>query len=327
MSEQNAVAVRENEEVRLSAKDIDILVTVGALPKDCPPDVVSFFARACAESRLSPFKRQIHIIKRWSKNGDRYTIQTGIDGYRAIANRTGQYAGNDDYRFDDSKSEYEMIQAHRRGPTTATSTVYRVVGGIRCPFSATARWEEYCPEEKQAFMWNKMPFLMLGKCAEALALRKAFPEELGGIYTDEEMAQADKTNTLPKNTSTPQGDVTSFGEAKPQSPSSLPKDPPKGSTKQRDASGEVGAKAEDMLLVDYTVEDRKSKQGKAYTVWTARFKTDSDADFTAGTIKSNIGESLGMFKGELCTIKYKAGKFQGTYELLAITNAKDDLPM
>ena len=69
-------------------------------------------------------------------------------------------------------------------------TVYKIVGGQRCGFTATARWDQYFPGEKQGFMWKKMPHLMLGKCAEALAIRKAFPAELSGLYTQEEMQQA-----------------------------------------------------------------------------------------------------------------------------------------
>jgi hypothetical protein len=61
---------------------------------------------------------------------------------------------------------------------------------MKCPFAAEARWDEYCPEEYLAAMWRKMPHVMLDKCAEALALRKAFPAELGGLYTREEMAQS-----------------------------------------------------------------------------------------------------------------------------------------
>jgi hypothetical protein len=67
--------------------------------------------------------------------------------------------------------------------------VYKLVGGLRCAFSSSARWKEYCQEASP--MWKKMPFLMLAKCAEALALRKAFPAELSGVYTHEEMMQAD----------------------------------------------------------------------------------------------------------------------------------------
>lgn len=181
------------QQYKLSNTDIDTLVQVGVIPKDTPASAISMYSKFCAESNLSPFKKQVHLVKRWTKDGDRYTIQTGIDGYRAIANRTGQYAGNDDYRFDEGLTEYEAVKNKRNPPTTATATVYRIVSGVRCPFSSTARWDEYVQQGKNGVspMWSKMPYLMLGKCAEALALRKAFPEEIGGVYTDEEMQQAD----------------------------------------------------------------------------------------------------------------------------------------
>jgi hypothetical protein len=69
-------------------------------------------------------------------------------------------------------------------------TVYKMIAGQRCPFTATARWDQYYPGDSQGFMWRKMPHLMLGKCAEGLALRKAFPAELAGAYVKEEMDQA-----------------------------------------------------------------------------------------------------------------------------------------
>src|SRR5439155_25197223 len=130
------------------------------------------------------------LIKRNTKTGPRYTMQTGIDGFRTIADRSKVYAGNDEPKFDEGLNEYQMIEARRQAPTTATVTVYKAVGGLRCPFTATAKWEEYCPPQGQTHMWDKMPFLMLSKCAEALALRKAFPDELSGIYADEEMGRA-----------------------------------------------------------------------------------------------------------------------------------------
>jgi phage recombination protein Bet len=131
----------------------------------------------CASKRygLNPIANQIYPQLR----GNNMTITTGIDGYRLIADRTGKYAGNDDPVFDDEAQ-----------PRKATVTVYKIVGGQRCGFTATARWDQYFPGEKQGFMWKKMPHLMLGKCAEALAIRKAFPAELSGLYTQEEMQQA-----------------------------------------------------------------------------------------------------------------------------------------
>jgi len=95
-------------------------------------------------------------------------------------------------------TEYEMLKDNKMKPETATATVYKMIDGVRCPFSATARWKEYYPGEKQGFLWDKMPFLMLGKCAEALALRKSFPCELSGVYTTEEMGQADTTSVEPE---------------------------------------------------------------------------------------------------------------------------------
>jgi phage recombination protein Bet len=135
---------------------------------------LALFLHQCKRTGLDPLARQIYCIKR----GGKATIQTGIDGYRLIADRTGVYAGNDDPRFEGDEDGH---------PLKATVTVWKLVGGQRCGFTATARWSEYKAEGP---MWGRMPYLMLGKVAEALALRKAFPADLSGLYTDEEMDQA-----------------------------------------------------------------------------------------------------------------------------------------
>lgn len=139
---------------------------------------------------LDPLSNQIHFVKRNTKNGPMVAIQTGIDGYRAIAHRTGLLAGVNDAYFDDGKTEYEMKKANIEHPETATVIVKKRVGNQIVESSATAGWDEYYPGGKGDFMWRKMPYLMLAKCAEALALRKAFPDDLSGIYTDAEMDQA-----------------------------------------------------------------------------------------------------------------------------------------
>ena len=145
----------------------------------CPgisdPDLLHF-GMVCQRTGLDPFARQIYAIMR----GNKMTIQTGIDGYRLTAARSGVLAGIDDAEYDSEESD---------NPRWARVTVYRMVQGVRCPFIAKARWSEY--RQASSPMWKTMPYLLLGKCAEALALRKAFPAELSGMYTNDEMMQAD----------------------------------------------------------------------------------------------------------------------------------------
>lgn len=150
------------------------------IAKGATDDELALFLGQCRRTGLDPFAKQIYLVKRWDskKQQEVMAIQVGIDGYRLIADRTGKYSGNDDPIFD---SEAE--------PKKATVTVYKNIDGARCAFTATARWEQYYPGEKQGFMWKRMPHLMLGKCAEALALRKAFPAELSGLYIAEELDQ------------------------------------------------------------------------------------------------------------------------------------------
>lgn len=143
---------------------------------------LELFLHACKRTGLDPLMKQIYAIKRKNNktNTEDMSIQTGIDGYRLIADRTGKYAGSD---------EPQYLIAEDGWPDVASVTVTKLVDGIPCKFTASARWKEYSQEFSP--MWKKMPFLMLGKCAEALALRKAFPAELSGVYTHEEMMQAD----------------------------------------------------------------------------------------------------------------------------------------
>jgi len=156
-------------------------------------DELQLFLYTCKRTGLDPLARQIHMVKRWNAQARREvaTIQTGIDGYRLIADRTGKLAGISDPIYG-----AENAEGH---PASATVTVRKIVGSNICDFTASARFSEYVqtykPKDSNKIalspMWAKMPFLMLGKCAEALALRKAFPADLSGVYTAEEMAQAD----------------------------------------------------------------------------------------------------------------------------------------
>ncbi|MCP5016910.1 MAG: phage recombination protein Bet [Ketobacter sp.] len=170
-----------------------IALIKNTVAKNADDNQLALFLHQATRTGLDPLAKQIHCVMRWNKDARRYdmSIQTAIDGYRLIADRTGRYAGNDAPLFDDSLTEYQHLKANNgKPPMVATATIYKIVAGQRVPFTASAAWEAYAPKGKQAFMWRKMPHLMLGKCAEALALRKSFPAELSGVYVREEMEQA-----------------------------------------------------------------------------------------------------------------------------------------
>jgi phage recombination protein Bet len=145
------------------------------IAKDATPDELQLFLYDCARRGVHPLDRLLHFTKRSGK----YTPITSIDFMRIRAAATKECAGIEDPMFSGVPMQPDFA---------AHITVFRLVHGQRCAFSATARWREYKPD--QDFMWRKMPFTMLGKCAEALALRKAFPQELAGLYESSELDQA-----------------------------------------------------------------------------------------------------------------------------------------
>lgn len=182
---------------KLNRKQVDLIKRTVA--QGASDDELRLFIQICKGANLNPFLRQAHLVPFWdSKNSvERRAIIIGIDGFRAIAESTGQYAGNDDPVFEGEDeieiekwgADKKLAKAKLTVPKKATVTVYKIVAGIRNPFTASARWSEYYPGGKKAARWNAMPYLMLGKCAEALALRKAFPKQLSGMYEESEIQQ------------------------------------------------------------------------------------------------------------------------------------------
>lgn len=186
---ENKIA-KQNQIGQLSEADLKQLELANIIPKGTPAPQVQIFATVCKEKGLSPFQKQIYLLPFKKKIKDKwethYACITGIDGYRTIAERTGCYAGCEDVKFNNSQTEHQCREAGLNNPITATVTVYKIVAKQRVPFTATAGWSSYLPAENKRFNWIKMPFLMLGKVAEALALRKAFPEALSGLHVEEE---------------------------------------------------------------------------------------------------------------------------------------------
>ena len=157
-------------------------------------DVEVFFHQA-KRSGLDPFRREIYMITRKTKNGPKATIQTGIDGFYKIADRvtrqTGGTWGIPETLWCGPDGQWRDVWLERTPPAAAKVTVER--NGSR--FTTVATSAEY---NAGSPMWQKMPARMIAKCAEALAIRRAFPDDLSGLYTSEEMAQADSPAPAPR---------------------------------------------------------------------------------------------------------------------------------
>ena len=154
---------------------------------------LKFFLNQVQRTQLDPLSKQIYAIKRYDTALRREVlgIQVGIDGLRLIAERTGETDGQDGPYWCGEDGKWVDVWLSNKPPSAAKAVVYRK--GRTHAYVGIARWTSYCQLTKDGSptrMWQKMSDLMLYKCAEALALRKAFPHELSGIYTDDEMDQA-----------------------------------------------------------------------------------------------------------------------------------------
>lgn len=185
----NDIIKKENNELSHFTKDeLSLIKSQICRPKnrEASDQELKYFVNVSKVSGLNPLMKQVYAIFRYSKadKNEIMSIQTSIDGYRLIAQRSGVYAGSDEPIFEYSEQDTRKVR-----PIKATVTVYKIVQGVRCPFTASAYWDEYYPTFN-AIMWDKMPKTMLGKCSESLALRKAFPQELSALRTEEEMGKA-----------------------------------------------------------------------------------------------------------------------------------------
>lgn len=147
----------------------------------------------CKARKMDILKKPCHIVPmpvKDAKTGNsswRDVIMPGIYEQRITAFRTGQMAGQEEPQFGESITHLGVT-----APEWCKVTVYRFINGERCAFSHTEYFSEACSTTKDGkinSMWTKRPRGQLAKCAEAGALRKAFPDELGGVITADEVTE------------------------------------------------------------------------------------------------------------------------------------------
>lgn len=151
------------------------------------------FINQARTTGLNPLARQVFAVKRWDSQARRevMSIQVSIDGFRLIAERTGKYAGQTPPQWCGDDGVWKDVWLSKEHPSAARVGVLR--SDFKEPCWGVARFDGYAQRKKEGdltMMWAKMGDVMIAKCAESLALRKAFPQELSGLYTSDEMSQA-----------------------------------------------------------------------------------------------------------------------------------------
>lgn len=209
-------------------------------------DELKLFVSTAERLQLDPFARQVFAVKRYDsrKRCEVMAIQVSIDGFRLVAERTGHYAGQIGPFWSDDGKDWCEVWLKKTPPAAAKVAVLR--NDFKEPLWSVATWEQYKQTTRDGgvtHMWQKMGPLMLAKCAESLGLRRAFPNELSGVYTPEEMAQAsagdDEPAPAPRNIPKATGAPTADGTVEVKRGKITNREPPIGEGQKAEIAGLV----------------------------------------------------------------------------------------
>ncbi len=183
----------ENTAVAAMSEQEMMTVLQNSLYPGAKPESIKLVLGYCKAAGLDPMQKPVHIVPISVKQGDNYvmrdTVMAGIGLYRTQASRTGEYAGITEPEYGPTK-QLKVGDFMLEYPEWCRVTVKRRSGGSIVEFTANERWlENYATAKRDSqipnAMWKRRPFAQLAKCAEAQALRKAFPE-LGAAPTADE---------------------------------------------------------------------------------------------------------------------------------------------